>query len=139
MDGIIEHTGNPTQGRSGPGTSNAARVDESYVQLAIWVGSLPGAAWWAWTDWQARARLQMVVVVVLGCCRNSQRLHLPKPGKQPWQRRFLITLRVLARGSCTRTRSCSCSCSAFTGCASTVQEGKYPGHCTREAVYLAGT
>lgn len=54
----------------------------------------------------------VMAVVLLGCDGNSPGLHLPRSAKQLWQRHFLITPRVLARGSCTRTRSC-------TGCTST--------------------
>lgn len=69
MDGIIEHTGNPTQGRSGPGTSTGPRVDESYSC----VGSLPRAVG---MNGFASSRLLLLVVVVLSRHSNvTSRVH----------------------------------------------------------------
>lgn len=97
------------------------RVDESYSQGCR-------CRWWWWC-WAA------VVETLKGC------LHLPESAKTAIaQRHFLITPRMLARGSCIRTRSCSCSCSIWGlhGLHFYFPARQAARECTWEAVYLPG-
>lgn len=119
MDGIIEHTGNPTQGRSGPGTSTKPRVDESYSC----VGSLPRAVG---MNGFASSRLQMVVVVVL----SRQNSHGNVTCR--FHRGCKLEAAALALAHALAPFS---SCTGYT---STFLKDDYLKACTWEAAYLLG-